>query len=90
MDYKTIEYINDKKIRALEIFIQKTKSKEDIIKILDIIQDIRSKYGISHRRGEDCKKVLERYGFDKMHHAEIIKKIIEELIKAFEVKNDQH
>ena len=86
MDDKTIEYINDRKIRALEIFIQKTKSKEDIIKILDIIQDIRSKYGISHRRGEDCNKVLEKYGFDKMHNTDIIKKIVEDIIKAFDNK----
>jgi len=76
-----IEKIEDKKIKGLEIFIQKHGLNTDLIDLLDLIQNIRSSC-IAHRRGKNCIKLLKKYNLSDKSNIHIFKKLINDLIES--------
>ena len=77
-----LEDIKDKKIRCLEIFLEKNGLDTDLIGVLDLIQDIRSKC-IAHRRGKNCVKLLKKHGLNEKTNVEIFKLLINDFILSF-------
>ena len=54
----------------------------DIVKILDIIQNMRSKC-IAHRRGDNCIKLLKSLNWDEKTNNDIFKLLLNDLILSF-------
>ena len=76
-----IKQIKDKKIKGLEIFAQRNNLNNELIRGLDLIQNIRSSC-IVHRRGGNCIKLLKDYNLNDKSNIEIFKKLINDLVES--------
>lgn len=83
MDSEKLEELKDKKIRTFEHFLQQKGLGTSIIQNLDVIQRIRSA-GVSHRKGDDYEKTMEKYGLNKTSYIDFFKNLIEKTIMSFE------